>query len=176
MIKLLLKDFLFLFINGVLPKIPSRTIRSFFYNWVSSGGISKSATIGSGVKLLDIRNIQIGASTNINSHCVLDGRGATLIIGSNVDIAYGVCIWTLQHDIDTHLTKSGSVQIGNNVWISSNVTILPSVNIGENSVVGASSLVSKSIGEGLFAAGVPSKIIRKNNRSINKLSRLRRFR
>ena len=176
MIKLFFKDISFLLINGVLPKIPSRTIRSLFYNLASSGGISKSSTIGSGVKLLDIRNIQIGANTNINSHCVLDGRGANLIIGNNVDIAYGVCIWTLQHDIDSHLTKSGSVQIGDDVWIASNVTILPSVKIGKNSVIGASSLVSKSIGDSLFAAGVPSKIIRKNNRSINKLSRLRRFR
>ena len=103
----------FLFINGVLSKIPSRTIRSIFYNLISSGGISKSATIGSGVKFLDIRNIQIGENTNINSHCVLDGRGALLIIGNNVDIAYGVCIWTLQHDVDTHVTKSGSEHVQN---------------------------------------------------------------
>jgi maltose O-acetyltransferase len=176
MIKLFLKDILFLYINGIVSNIPSRKFRSFFYNLLSSGGISKSATIGLGVKFLDIRNIKIGENTNINSKCVLDGRGALLKIGNNVDIAYGVCIWTLQHDVDNHETKSASVKIGDGVWISSNATILPSVEIGENSVVGASSLVSKSIGANIFVAGVPSKIIRKNSRNSINLSRIRRFR
>lgn len=52
--------------------------------------------------------------------------------------------------------------IGKHSWLASNVTVLKGVTIGENVVVGAMSLVNKSIPANKIAAGVPAKIISDN--------------
>lgn len=46
-------------------------------------------------------------------------------------------------------------------WIGANVTILPGVTIGENSVVGANSLVTKSVPPFHVAVGNPARVIKK---------------
>ena len=53
------------------------------------------------------------------------------------------------------------ITIGEDCWIGSNVTILKGVKICNNSVVGANSLVSKSIPPDEIWAGNPAKFIKK---------------
>ena len=53
----------------------------------------------------------------------------------------------------------GPVTIGDFVWCGLNVTILPGVNIGDRVIVGAGSVVTKSIPAGSIVAGNPAKII-----------------
>lgn len=63
---------------------------------------------------------------------------------------------------DRKLSESNCspVIIGNNVWLGSEVTVLKGVTIGDNAVVGAKSLVTKSIPANCIAAGIPAKVIR----------------
>ena len=56
--------------------------------------------------------------------------------------------------------KSKPVIIGSNCWIGSGSTILKGVTIGDNSVIGAMSLVNKTIPNNVLAAGNPIKKIR----------------
>lgn len=56
--------------------------------------------------------------------------------------------------------KPKSVVIKDNVWLGLNVVVLKGVTIGENSVIGANSLVNKSIPANVIAAGNPCKVIR----------------
>ena len=53
------------------------------------------------------------------------------------------------------------VTVEDNVWLGGDVTILPGVTIGHDSVIGAGSVVTKSIPPGVVAAGNPCRIIRK---------------
>jgi len=69
------------------------------------------------------------------------------------------------HDLDPATRRTGGgarspITIGNNVWISTGATILKGVTIGDNSVVGARSVVTRSIPANSVAAGNPAKIVR----------------
>lgn len=52
------------------------------------------------------------------------------------------------------------VVIKNNVWLGAGVTVCPGVTIGENTVIGAGSVVTKSIPDNVVAAGNPCRVIR----------------
>lgn len=65
-----------------------------------------------------------------------------------------------QHTDDPRAGKDKPVRIEDNVWIGGGVTILKGVTIGRNSLIGAGSVVVKSIPENVIAAGNPCKVIR----------------
>ena len=52
------------------------------------------------------------------------------------------------------------ITIGNNCWIAGNVTICGGVTVGDNCVIGAGSVVTRSIPANSFAAGNPCRVIR----------------
>lgn len=135
----ILKDFVYLFVNHILCYIPSRRLRGRIYYLLSKGKISKDCSIAFGVKVLDIRNVTIGESSNINFGCILDGRGASITIGNNVDIAPQVNIWTMQHDVlsQSHNSQSSHVIIEDNVWIGNRAIILPGSILRKDSVIAA---------------------------------------
>lgn len=105
--------------------------------------------------------------------------GQHISIGNNVLIASNVQIYTATHpvNISDRLLDNWSynnphaffntyalpVTIEDNVWIGGSVIILPGVTIGKNSVIGAGSVVNKSIPPNSLAVGNPCKIIRKIN-------------
>ena len=55
---------------------------------------------------------------------------------------------------DPRTGPDAAVTIGNDVWLSVNVTVMKGVTIGENTLVGAGSLVLKSLPAGVIAAAV----------------------
>lgn len=57
-------------------------------------------------------------------------------------------------------TYACPVEIGNNVWIGGGSILLPGVTIGENSVIGAGSVVNRSIPANCVAVGNPCRVIR----------------
>lgn len=63
----------------------------------------------------------------------------------------------------------GKVKLGKHVIIGVGATVLPGVTIGDGSAIGAYALVNKSIAEGLIAAGVPAKEIKKRDQAIFEL-------
>ena len=52
------------------------------------------------------------------------------------------------------------VELAENVFIGDGVKILKGVTIGADSVVGAGSVVTRSIPEGVIAAGNPARVVR----------------
>lgn len=58
------------------------------------------------------------------------------------------------------IISKGKVYIGRNAWLGDNVVVLPGVYIGEGCIIGASSVVTKSIPPYTVCAGNPAKIIK----------------
>ena len=119
-----------------------------------------SSAIYRNVDLRSPYRIIVGAHTNINKRCVLDGRGG-LKIGENVDIAQETNIWTEQHDYNSPTYKSvcKEVIIEDYVWLASRVTVLPGVHIGRGAVVASGAVVTKDVPPLAIFAGIPAKII-----------------
>ena len=52
------------------------------------------------------------------------------------------------------------IEIGSDVWVGGGAIICPGVRIGSRSVIGAGSVVTRDMPEGVFAAGNPCRVIR----------------
>lgn len=118
-----------------------------------------------------LRNLgmNIGERVTIFSprHTLIDETSPWMIeIGNDVQIPHGVTILT--HGYDWSVLKgvygevlgsSGRVKIGNNVFIGMNTTILKGTTIGDNVIIGAGSVVSKSIPDNCVAVGNPCRMI-----------------
>lgn len=104
--------------------------------------------------------IKIGNNNCINHRVLLDGRGG-LTIGSNIDIAQDVYIWTDQHDYnsDDYRGNPEPVVIEDYVWIASRATVLPGITIHRGAVVACGAIVTKDVPAMAIVAGVPAKII-----------------
>jgi acetyltransferase-like isoleucine patch superfamily enzyme len=59
------------------------------------------------------------------------------------------------------ISRIAPILIKRGCWIGQNVVILPGVTIGELSIIGANSVVTKSIPDRCIAVGNPAKIIRR---------------
>jgi maltose O-acetyltransferase len=63
-----------------------------------------------------------------------------------------------QHDLDdARPERAAPVRIGERVWVASDVTVLRGVELGEHSVVGARSVVTRSVPPHTLAFGVPAR-------------------
>lgn len=111
----------------------------------------------------------------IGNHCVFRSPMSTKIdtmrpslveIGDNVDMNKNFTI--MAHDFSHRvflelygefLSSSGQVKIGNNIYFGTDVIVLKGVTIGDNCIIGAGSIVSKSIPSNSVAAGVPCRVI-----------------
>lgn len=58
------------------------------------------------------------------------------------------------------IVSKGEVVIGKNVWLGDNVVVLPGVEIGESCIIGASSVVTKSMPPFSICVGNPAKVIK----------------
>jgi NDP-sugar pyrophosphorylase family protein len=88
--------------------------------------------------------------------------GNGIEFGSNVMMGPNVGIISANHEMGKIYAwkKSPPIRIGSNVWIGMNAVVLPGVIIGDNVVIGAGSIVTKSIPANSMAAGNPCRVIR----------------
>lgn len=114
----------------------------------------------------DGASLTIGNNVGMSSTRMWIHKGVT--IGDNVKI--GACV--LMTDTDAHPmdylarrtssegTKSAPIVIEDDVWVGAHSIILKGVTIGARSVIGAGSVVTKSIPADCVAAGNPAKVIK----------------
>ena len=117
-------------------------------------------------------NIHLGDRVYININCtMLDAPTTTnspyaISIGNDCLLGPNVQLLAVSHDMQPELRQTAkhnyaeSITLNNNVWLGAGVIVLGGVTIGENSVIGAGSVVTKSVEANSFYAGNPAKKIR----------------
>jgi maltose O-acetyltransferase len=108
-------------------------------------------------------NIELGERVFFNFNCiVLDV--CPVRIGDFTLFGPAVQIYTPLHPLDAAARRAKEfgkpIEIGSDVWVGGGAIILAGVRIGSRTVIGAGSVVTRDIPEGVFAAGNPCRVIR----------------
>lgn len=108
-------------------------------------------------------NIHLGQRVFFNFNCVVLDV-CPIIIGDFTLFGPAVQIYTPMHPLDAELRRKQEfgkpVTIGSDVWVGGGAMICPGVRIGSRTVIGAGSVVTRDIPDGVFAAGNPCRVIR----------------
>lgn len=140
------------------------------------GKIGKYSSVGNNFTCQCGKHILIGEKTVINMNCMMMDENF-IHIGNKVLIAPNVQFYTATHPVEAEerfidtweegseelffKTKSLPITVEDNVWIGGGAILLPGVVIGKNSVIGAGSVVTKSIPPYSVAVGNPCRVIRR---------------
>jgi maltose O-acetyltransferase len=117
-------------------------------------------------------NIEIGDNSFINQNATfLDSF--PMKIGNDVQVGPNCAFYPVGHPLrvadrritlpdggHTHLTTGAPIVVEDQCWLGGNVVVMPGVTIGARSVIGAGSVVTKSIPPDVFAAGNPCRVIK----------------
>jgi acetyltransferase-like isoleucine patch superfamily enzyme len=88
--------------------------------------------------------VTIGDDSGIGGHCLLFTHGSWL------------------NQMEGFPVTFAPITIGKSVWLPWRVFVMPGVSIGDKVVVGANSLIAKSVAANSLIAGSPAKVIKEN--------------
>ncbi|WP_281298271.1 acetyltransferase [Flavobacterium limnophilum] len=152
--------------------------------------ISSGFTTGVGCRLeaypeYGNKVLYVGKNVQINDYVHITAR-EHVFIGNNVLMASKIYISDCSHgsysgdSFDSDPTSnpidrklfSKSIIINDNVWLGEFVSVLKGVEIGEGTIVGANSVVSKSLPPYVIAVGIPARPIKKYNFETNRWEKI----
>jgi sugar O-acyltransferase (sialic acid O-acetyltransferase NeuD family) len=110
--------------------------------------VAADATIGAGTVIAAGAVVNPGAV--VGCHCIINTCASVdhdCVIGNAVHLSPGV-----------HL--GGLVTVGDAAWICIGATVCDRLKIGTRSIIGAGSVITKDVSEGVVVYGVPGKVIR----------------
>ena len=145
-----------------MVKIVFRIFKKLKSIWIKRSSLSYisylrniGVSIGDNCVFRDVRTSRIDIS-----------RPSLLEIGNNVDMNRN--FQALTHDWTGHvfihlyndfIPSHKKVKIGNNIYFGSDCIVLPGVEIGDNCIIGAGSVVARSIPRNSVAAGSPARVL-----------------
>lgn len=117
------------------------------------------------------KNIYVGSNVYIGPNPTIISSDSTITIGNKVMLGPNVTliggdhntdvIGELMYDIKIKQPKNDQpIVIEDDVWIGANTIVLKGVTIGTGSIIGAGSIVTKSIPPYSIATGNPAKVIK----------------
>lgn len=176
-----------LFLNHIYARTPMyrrqflrlpKSSRVWYPSIADRAGIS----VGEGTQVLAYSRLQCFPcdgrmpQITIGDHCYL-GYHLSILAGADVTIehevlmASNVLITSESHGMDPESSipymdqplTGKPVHIKSGCWIGEKACIMPGVTIGEKCIVGAGSIVTKSIPDYCMAVGNPAKVIKRYN-------------
>ncbi|MEW6359075.1 MAG: acyltransferase [Planctomycetota bacterium] len=116
-------------------------------------------------------NIRLGENSHVNQYCcVWASPNSRIVIGDNVLMGPGACIFSSNHSADPDMPMNvqpwveKDIVIGNDVWVGANSVIVAGVRIGDGAVVGAGAVVTKDVPPYTIVGGVPARGIGRRGR------------
>lgn len=108
-------------------------------------------------------NILLGKKCFFSFNCVVLDV-CQVRIGDYTLFGPAVQVYTATHPLNAELRRKQEfgkpVVIGSDVWVGGGAIVCPGVTIGSRCVIGAGSVVTRDVPEGVFAAGNPCRVIR----------------
>lgn len=146
---------------------------------IHSSADIQSRNIGSGTRIWQyvvvLSNAVIGHDCNICSHCLIEND---VILGDRVTVKSGVQLWDglrVANDVfigpnvtftndkfprsKRHPESFSLTEIHAGASIGANATILPGIRIGRRAMVGAGSVVTRSVPPNAIVVGNPARIV-----------------
>ena len=106
--------------------------------------------------------LAMGPACWLLPHCYVN-VAREIRLGRNVGVGGGSYLFThglWLSKLDGFPVSYGSITIKDDVWLPWGCFIMPGVMIGSGAIIGARSVVNKSLPAGVLAAGVPAKVLR----------------
>ncbi len=153
------RSLLFYSFNSFVTYLPSYCLRRIYLNRVLGYSVAPSAAIHMGVFVTG-DDIRVGENSVINRRCYLDGRGG-LWIGKSVSISPECYLLSATHQVADPFFKPEMkcTKIEDYAWIGARALLLPGAKVRQGSVVGAGSVVTKTVPEYSVYAGNPARKI-----------------
>jgi maltose O-acetyltransferase len=108
-------------------------------------------------------NILLGERVFFNFNCVVLDV-CVVKIGDFTQFGPAVQIYTATHPMNAEMRREKEfgkpIEIGSDVWVGGGAILCPGVKVGSKTVIGAGSVVTKDIPDGVLAAGNPCRVIR----------------
>jgi acetyltransferase-like isoleucine patch superfamily enzyme len=122
---------------------------------------------GCWITIADEGRVRIGEGTFCNLGTMIASQ-EEVTIGDHVMFANHCFVSDASHrydDPDKPITwqgfeSKGPTRISSNVWFGMNCVVTSGVRIGERCVIGANSVVTRDLPDGVIAAGAPAKVLR----------------
>jgi virginiamycin A acetyltransferase len=143
---------------GLVPGLPGSCLRAAYYS-ATLDGAAYEVHIGFGT-IFCHRDATIGRWSSVGMHCIF----GCVRIGENVMVANRVSIPSgkRQHLDEAgtlaHETRRTAIHVGSRSWVGEGAIIM--ADVGENCIVGAGSVVTRSITSGTTVAGNPARELR----------------
>lgn len=154
-------------LNGLVPHIPSWTLRRLFFKSIGIH-IGKGSFVMRKNYIMSPLRLHIGSHSHINRDCVMDARGG-IKIGDNVSISHRVNIITGSHDVQSASFKEKyyPITVEDYAWLGIGCTVLQGVTIGKGAVVCAGAVVKTDVAPYTVVGGVPAKVIKQRNKDLS---------
>lgn len=167
---------LVLLILTLVGYVPSHRFRRLVY---SSAGIElhPTSSLHWRARFFAPSGVSVGPHSTLGNDGFYDGREG-IRIGSSVNIAGEVRIYTREHDVQAEdfAETGGPVVIEDYVYIGSRVTILPGVTVGRGAVVASGAVVTRDVEPFTIVGGVPARKVGKRSDDLNyRLGYAKRF-
>jgi maltose O-acetyltransferase len=134
---------------------------------------------GKGLKISSLVNIYNPSKLRVGDHVYI-GHGTyvgdgDIFIGDEVVIGPFCNISGGNHRFRSGSVRFGgyeykSISIGRGTWIGGHASILGGVEVGSGCLVAAGAVVTKDVPDGMIVAGIPGRIIGKNDPDSGKAS------
>lgn len=137
--------------------------------------LGRHCSVGRQVELGPDTVISIGDHTSIQDRCIILGNvrlGRYCVLSYDIYISSGNHVFDRQPSalikdqdrefgsLDSLRPDANPVVIEDDVWLGVHVVVMPGITIGRGCVVGANSVVTRSLPPYCVAAGVPARVIR----------------